>query len=243
MPKERLRGNLEKARGRIERAAQVAGRDPGEIQLLPVTKSVSAGTIANLLELGETQFGENRADVLEAKGQWFASQGAKPVWHFIGPLQRNKARRVLGWASVFHSVDSLRLIETLARIGSELDASASTPPAPNPLHLFLQVWLSGESQKQGFPPEEVDAALMACAQHSNLVPVGLMTMGPTGDKDGHDTRGAFETLARLAGRLQADPSLWDASSVCRLSMGMSGDLEWAVAAGSHLVRVGTDLYR
>ncbi len=231
-----LEQNLIAVRGRLDRAVQAAGRAPGEVQLLPVTKSVDAPLAAQLYALGATELAENRVDRLEHKAAALAHLNVH--WHFVGHLQRNKARRVLQRASVLHSVDSLRLVEALSRISAEEGRRPS---------IYLQVNLTGESEKHGMLPAELGEALLAAAQSPSLVVLGLMAMGPLGPTPGepadHDpTTRVFERVQDLARSLELEQARSFSDGRCRLSMGMSGDLERAVAAGSTLVRVGTALF-
>jgi len=221
-----LRQNLAGVRRRIGDAASAAGR-ADRVQLLPVTKAVPVEVAAALVSLGETELAENRVDGLEAKAT--AVPGVR--WHFIGHLQRNKARRVVRHADVIHSVDSPRLAEALARLAGEEGRA---------LDLYLQVDFTGEASKHGMDEVQLDEALHVIAAAESLRAVGLMAMAPLGAHPGHDAAAVFSRVRDLAARLRsARPEDLGPG----LSMGMSGDLEDAVAAGSTCVRVGTDLYR
>ena len=228
-----LEANLNAVRKRLERAALAAGREPHGISLLPVTKSVGVQLTDRLRALGWGELAENRAEPFTNKAGQLTHLNIR--WHFIGHLQRNKARRVLQHASVLHSVDSLRLLETLDRITRELD---------KPLDIYLQVKLSPEEEKHGLRPEELETALQRAAQAPLLNPLGLMVMGP---KEDHplrpQTQGVFAAAAALRDTLQVQQPRAFVDQTCRLSMGMSADLELAVQAGSQVVRVGTDLFR
>ena len=244
--RERLSQNRKRIRERIRRAALAAGRDPKSVRLLPVTKAVGLDSVHALLALGERDFGENRAQALSERAREVAGLGYHPRWHFIGPLQRNKARRVCEVADVIHSVHSIALLETLARITEELQ---------RPMEIYLQVGLTGEAQKQGLDPEALPGALSVLRQSPHLRGLGLMTMGPQNDPDLQRTDKIFATLSEL-GRTFFGPTAADAASAvgplgahpaqrprpCQLSMGMSNDLECAIAHGSTLVRVGSDLF-
>ena len=231
---EFLRGRLQSAQADLERLTLECGREPGSVQLLPVTKAVDWETTAHLHELGEREFAENRADALVAKAEIFAERGLQARWHFIGPLQRNKARRVLRHASVLHSVHSTALLEALARIAEEEQLS---------LELYLQVHLSGDDSKQGLPPEDLLTAAHWISKSAHLQLLGLMAMGPLEDPDGSGTQQAFQRCSELASDLQNRVPEALKDETCRLSMGMSRDIEWAVSAGTTLVRVGSALFR
>jgi pyridoxal phosphate enzyme (YggS family) len=191
-------------------------------------------TTATLYSMGEREFAENRADALVAKDEKLAARGMRPRWHFIGPLQSNKVRRVVRVASVLHSVHSLALIATLERIAAEEDRM---------LDVYLQVHLSGDSNKQGFDMEQLEQAALQVTQAAHLRLLGLMTMGPLEDPDGSGTQRTFEQGLKLAEGLSNSPEIELVDGHCGLSMGMSGDLQWAVPNGSTLVRVGSALFR
>ncbi len=217
---------------RIDGAARAAGRDPRDVRLVAVTKHVSSETVHGLYDAGQRDFGENRVDELVRKVESFAAarpSGERPRWHFIGHLQRNKLRRAAPWIDVLHSVDSLRLLEALA------DCAQATGRSPE---LFFQVKLTAEARKGGFLPAELGPALER-ARALSLPVRGLMGMAPLADESLAGARDAFERLSRLSTELPA------AAFAARpeLSMGMSRDLELAIAAGADLVRVGSDLFR
>ena len=230
----------------IARATRQAGREPESVQLLAVTKSVSPEVTRQLFELGEVELAENRVPAFEEKAAWFADQGLEPRWHFIGHLQRNKARRVVRLAQVVHSVDSLRLLEALERLAAEEGRR---------LEVYLQVNAAREEQKHGLDPGplgvlpaeaitsgELGAALELATRLEHLVPVGLMAMGPLAA--GRSPREVFDEVAGLAAAIAVHPKLsrpFPGGRV-RLSLGMSGDLAEAIAAGSDLVRVGSALF-
>lgn len=215
----RLNDGLARVRTRIDRATVAAGRTD-EVQLLPVTKAVDLDVTRALMELGETDLAENRVTGLEEKAA--ALEGVR--WHFIGHLQRNKARRVVRHAAVIHSVDSLRLVETLERLAGEEGRS---------LDVFLQVDFTGDEAKHGMDEVELREALTAACEAAALTPVGLMAMAP---REGRPEP-VFERVSSLASELRSS------GLGTELSMGMSSDLEAAIAAGSTCVRIGTDLYR
>ena len=231
----RLVRNLGALERRIAAAARSAGRSPEEVRLLPVTKSVSsevARELAELFEEGTAELAENRAPELEAKAA--ALTGGPAVrWHFIGHIQRNKARRVVRIAEVVHSVDSVRLVETLGRVAAEEGRR---------LAIYLQVDRTGEEQKHGLDEAELPAALAAVAAAEALELRGLMAMGPLEERAGRTARDVFDEVAALARRLEVERTDLFAGGRCELSMGMSGDLEAAVAAGSHVVRIGSSLF-
>ncbi|MCZ6598692.1 MAG: alanine racemase, partial [Planctomycetota bacterium] len=216
-----LRRNLACVRERIARARAEAGRvDPScEIRLVAITKSVSPAIALALAEAGQADLGENRADELERKAAFFARHGATDSvrWHYVGHLQRNKARRVARIAATIHSVDSLVLVETLARIAGEEDARPG---------IYVQVHLSGEATKHGFAKNEVAGAVERVAGLGELPLLGLMTMAPL-LRDPAASRvaaqAAFATFQRLAELARSLPAADFAGGAPQLSMGMSAD--------------------
>lgn len=228
-----LEENLRAVLQRIAASARAAGRSPSAVELLPVTKAVSPELAAELVELGRHELAESRADALEAKAAALA--GGPPVrWHFVGHLQRNKARRVARVADVIHSVDSPALVRALARITAEEGRR---------LEIYLQVDYTDEETKHGMDEPTLREALADAVACERLDVLGLMAMGPLVERPGHGTAEVFARAADLARRLEAEDAVRFLGGRCRLSMGMSGDLEAAVAAGSTCVRVGSDLFR
>ena len=227
---ERLRNNYRSQLERLRAAERAAGREVGSVTFLPVTKSVLPATALALAAAGAPALAENRAPGLEQKVE-AAGPSATIEWHFIGSIQRNKARRILQRARVLHSVDSLRLLETLERIACEEDLTAEA---------YLEVRVGREAQKHGILPEELDPVLRAARERSQRIRLrGIMVMGPL---DRGRTREVFEEAQELAVQLPLRAPGLFLKDRCRLSMGMSGDLELAVACGTDLVRVGSALF-
>lgn len=192
-----------------------AGRDPDDIVIVAVTKGFGADTCRDALEAGLRILGENR--VHEAKLKMEEVPGAE--WHLIGHLQTNKVRQAAGRFALIHSVDSIRLATELARV------------EPGQA-ILVEVNVAREAQKHGFDP---DQALDAITAVSSLLPLrGLMAMGPSNG----DPAPAFTELRRL--RDQAEQQL--GMSLPVLSMGMSGDFEAALKAGSTMLRLGQSLF-
>lgn len=230
--RERLAANLAAVDARITAAADAAGRPAPE--LVAVTKTVVAG-VARLLarELGRRDLAENRADPFRDKADALAGMDPAPRWHFVGHLQRNKARRVLERCDVLHSVDSARLARTVARLTGELDREVSA---------YAQVNLTGEDEKYGMAAgsDELREALEALQGAPGVRLLGLMAMGPLDSRPGaRTTDEVFRDVQALASDL--DPALFHGGR-CLLSMGMSGDLEAAVRHGSTSLRVGSALF-
>lgn len=200
---------------------------------MAVTKSVSNEVALELAALGQVDLAENRAPAFEEKAEAFRAAGVEVRWHFIGHIQRNKARRVARLADVIHSVDSLALLETLDRVCGEEDLRRE---------VFLQVKVADESAKGGLAPAEVAAAVERAAASESLILRGLMAMAPLEAESDREAAAAeaFAALRTLSLELPPEPF---GGRAPELSMGMSGDYEIAVREGAHLVRVGTALYR
>ncbi len=228
----RLKNNRARVLERIATAARAAGRDPAEVELVAVTKAVAPALALALHELGQHDLAENRAAGLDAKHAAFLAAGRRARWHFVGHLQRNKARRVVRLADVIHSLDSLALYEALVRLAEE------ERRAPE---LFLQVKLAEEDTKGGLAPDELPA-LVERARSGPLPLLGLMTLAPLEGEPAAARRAARTVFERLAALARTLPAAAFAHGRVQLSMGMSGDLEQAVGAGAHLVRVGSALF-
>ncbi len=217
---------LQAVRDRIAAAARAAGRDPADVGLVAVSKTWPAAAVRELADLGQANFGENRAQELTGKAAELADLPLR--WHFVGQLQRNKAAAVARLGAVVHSLDRVSLARTLGRVGAETG---------RPVEVFVQVDLGGPegelAARGGADPADVPALADAVAAEEGVVLHGLMAVAPRGAEPGP----AFARLAALAERVRADHP-----EARHLSAGMSADLEEAVAAGSTLVRVGTALF-
>lgn len=226
-----LVANLTKVRSDIAAAADAQGRP--EPELIAVTKSVPAAVALALHRLGCEHLAENRAPTFLEKADAFLEAGLEPTWHFVGHVQRNKARRILERAHVLHSVDSVRLAETIARVLGELD---------RPVDLFLEVNLTGEKEKHGLTPDELPAAIEALGKASQAQILGLMVMGPLKERGQRTTDDVFADAQRLAADVERTHAGSLIDGICRLSMGMSGDLQPAIVYGSTHVRIGSSLF-
>jgi pyridoxal phosphate enzyme (YggS family) len=216
---------LRAVRGRIEGAARRAGRDPGSITLLAVSKLQPVESIRALAEAGQRHFGENY--VQEAVAKIDALRDDALQWHFIGQLQGNKTREVAEHFHWVHTVDRERVAFRL---------SSQRPHHAPPLQVLLQVKLADEAAKGGVRPAELPALAAAVAAMPRLRLRGLMCIPPdTSTED--EQRRPFRELRHLLERLQAA-----GHEVDTLSMGMSGDLEAAVLEGATVVRVGTAVF-
>jgi len=216
---------LASVRQRIRDAARACGRDPESIQLLAVSKTKPTAAIRSAIEAGQRAFGENYLQDALPKIQ--ALDDPTLEWHFIGRVQSNKTAEISRHFDWVHGLDQLKHAQRLAR----------QRPAELPaLNVCLQVNLSAESSKGGVTAAALPDLAHAVAPLAGLRLRGLMTM-PDPDYDERQTAQTFEALARLAAELKRDGIALDT-----LSMGMSRDLEIAVAAGSTLVRIGTDIF-
>jgi pyridoxal phosphate enzyme (YggS family) len=215
---------LREVRARIERAARTAGRDPAAVQLVAVSKTMPPEAIREAYAAGQRAFGESYAQELVAKADAL-SDLPDLEWHFIGHLQSNKARAVAARAGVVHSVDSAFLAREL---GKRAKGRATR------LQVMVEVNVGGEPQKSGATPGDIAEVMAAVHAHPSLELRGLMTVPPAGDPA--IARSVFETLSTLR-NLHGG-----AAALPELSMGMSDDLEIAVASGSTVVRVGTAIF-
>lgn len=226
-----LEERLAAVRERIAAACAAAGRDPDQVELMAVTKTVPAADVATLLDLGLTLFGENRAQEAGAKVAEVADlrPAAHPRWHFIGGLQRNKARAVVGWADRVESVDSVRLADALDRAAAHArDEGRRTGPLP----VLLQYSVDGDPARGGVARADLPALADHVAGCAALRLDGLMAVAPLDA----DPDAAFADVAEAAARLRSDHP-----NASVLSAGMSGDLEVAIRHASGVVRVGTAL--
>ena len=210
---------------RIDGACRACGRDPAGVTLVAVSKKQEAAAVAALAACGQRIFGESYLQEALAK---IAAAPAGLEWHFIGHLQRNKARQAAGRFGLIHSVDNLELAQILHKKSSELNLVQA---------LCLQVNVAGEVQKSGVSPEALPELAEAVAGMPSLALQGLMVIPPVFD-DPQGARPVFARLRELRDALASRLGL----PLPVLSMGMSGDLEAAVLEGATHVRVGTDLF-
>ena len=215
----------------IAEACARAHRDPGEVTLLAVSKTVPAERLRAAIEAGLTLLGENRVQEAEAKAPLLPAA----TWHLIGPLQSNKARRAVELFDTIESVDSLELARRLDRLAGELGRGRDA--ATEPLGVYLQVNVDADEAKAGFGLAAVDAALAEMLVLPRLRVLGLMTVGRLVDA-AEDARPTFRRLRELSDRLRSRY----AGLGPGLSMGMSSDYAVAIEEGATLVRVGRDLF-
>lgn len=222
-----IAANLQAVHQRIAAAAQQAGRQPGDIALLAVSKTVSPDRIRAAFEAGQPAFGENYVQEGVDKIAALADLRSQLQWHFIGPLQSNKTRLVAEHFDWVHAVDRLKIAERL---------SAQRPAGMAPLQVCIQVNISGEASKSGVAPSEVPTLARAVAALPGLRLRGLMAI-PEPEDDPAAQRRPCAAMRALLGALRED-----GLEVDTLSMGMSGDMEAAIAEGATLVRIGTAIF-
>ena len=222
----RLASSLPAVRDRIAEAAEAAGRDPGEVRLVAVTKAHPMGALEAALEAGLRDLGENRIEELETKVEAIGREAA--TWHMIGHVQSRKASRVASLADLVHSVDSIRLAQRIARAAVE---------GHGMVRVLVQVNAGGEEQKSGFEPDAAVESILEMTELEGLQVDGLMTMAPFVDDEvvlGMTFRRLRETLETVRGLTERVRR--------ELSMGMTNDLHVAIREGSTMVRVGTALF-
>ena len=209
----------------VDAACRRAGRDPGDVALVAVSKTVPAARLAAAVEAGLTTLGENRVQEAESKAP--VLPGAR--WHLIGPLQSNKARRAAELFDVIESVDSADLARRLDRIAADAGRA--------PLSVYLQVNVDRDEAKAGFLPEILEAELPALLELANLRYLGLMTVGRLVEA-AEEARPTFVRLRQLSERLRGRAGELGPG----LSMGMSDDYAVAIEEGATVIRVGRALF-
>jgi pyridoxal phosphate enzyme (YggS family) len=232
-----IKANLDRLNERITAAAARAGREPEEITLVAVTKTVPPEWIALAWEAGLRQFGENRVQEAESKVLWSREKSLGLTWHMVGHLQRNKVKKAIQLFDLVQSVDSLRLAQEISKRCS--DSAVSMP-------VLLEVNVSGEASKYGFPAHEGGGAQMedflGAVQQiialPSLEPRGLMTVAPFGAPE-QTLRSCFARVRSLLDRLHREfpDQPWR-----HLSMGMTDDFEIAIEEGATIVRVGRAIF-
>jgi PLP dependent protein len=211
-------------RSRIDAAARHAGRDPSEVRLVAVSKGFPAHAIVEALHAGVIDFGENRAQELARKME---TLGDRARWHFVGALQRNKVRTVVGATALIHSIDRTEVADAVSRRALAL---GRVQP------VLVEVNVSGEASKSGVPEERAPQLAEAVAALEGVELKGFMTIPPWGE-DPEAARPVFERLASLRRNVSAV-----VPSAVELSMGMTHDFEVAVECGATIVRIGEAIF-
>jgi PLP dependent protein len=239
--RRKLAENFKKVRGRIEKACERCGREPEEVRLVAVTKTVEMDVIRAVVEAGHLDIGESRVQNLVKRAGMLQEHlsrrrqlkekesASNPRWHMIGHLQRNKVRQVLPWTHMIHSVDSLRLAEEISKEASKLDKT---------IPVLIEVNVANEKAKYGIA---VGAANHFAAHINNLAGlkiVGLMAMAPFVD-DPEEVRPCFGRLREVFEDMRTEGVV--GPEFRELSMGMTNDFEVAIEEGATIVRVGRAL--
>jgi pyridoxal phosphate enzyme (YggS family) len=211
--------NIRGIEQRVAGACERAGRAPDEVTVIAVTKTVDSTAIEAAFRSGITNFGENRGQEAQPKIMQLANLRSELTWHMVGHLQTNKAKTAVDIFDIIHSVDSLRLAEALS--GRSQRA----------LPVLIEVNVSGEETKSGFPLTEVDEAVGHIARLPNIEIEGLMTIAPW-VIDAEQVRPVFRRLRQAR----------DALGLSHLSMGMTDDFEVAIEEGATLVRIGRAIF-
>ncbi|MBN4080366.1 YggS family pyridoxal phosphate-dependent enzyme [Beggiatoa alba] len=215
---------LKNVQARIITAAKANNRDPDEILLLAVSKTQSVETVKTAALAGQIRFGENYLQDALPKIQILSEQGFNLEWHYIGPIQSNKTRAIAEHFQWVHSVDRLKIAQRL---------NQQRPDYLAPLKICIQVNIGNETQKAGVAAQELNTLAAAILQLPRLELHGLMAIPPAGSAK---QQRSFATLRQLFKNLPPGPSL------DTLSMGMSDDLEAAIAEGTTMLRIGTAIF-
>ncbi len=223
---EILKQNFVEISRRIEQAALRTGRNPADIKLIAVSKTVDADTAVKAFNLGIRDFGENRVQQFNEK----KVKLPEARWHFIGHLQTNKIKDVIGKAYLIHSLDRWKLAEELNKLGVSMETEVP---------VLLQVNVSGEEQKYGLKPDDAANFLESIGQLKMIKIKGLMTMAPLG-ADKEEARSVFRELQEI--KLKMIKNKNHNCDLKYLSMGMSQDFEVAVEEGANMVRIGSALF-
>ncbi|OXA98852.1 YggS family pyridoxal phosphate enzyme [Flavobacterium oncorhynchi] len=226
--KEDIIYNLKQVHQRIEDACRLSNRKSSDVQLLLATKTVSAEKIRIAIEAGETLIGENKMQELRDKESGLKDLNIER--HFIGHLQTNKVKDVLKYASCIQSLDRLSLAEELDKQLLKENRS---------INVFIQINTSFEESKFGLAPTEVISFIKKIKKHKTLKIKGLMTIGLL-DVEKEKMRPSLQLLREIRDQIY-DAQIEDVTNL-KLSMGMSQDLELAIAEGSNIVRVGTSIF-
>jgi pyridoxal phosphate enzyme (YggS family) len=211
--------NVKEVRERIAHSAARAGRSPDEITIIAVTKNVEESAIQRAVEAGIEHFGENRVQEAQRKIIRLPGSGSCPTWHMIGHLQRNKVQTALKIFDIIHSIDSIRLAQSISA-----QAERAVP-------ILLQINVAREKTKGGLQTDELNEAVTKISRLPNLSIKGLMTVAPMVD-DPEEVRPVFKKLRELR----------DSFGMEHLSMGMSNDFEIAVEEGATMVRLGRIIF-
>ena len=226
---EAIIARLEAVQSEIRQAAIAAGRNPGEITLCAATKVQTGDTIRAAIAAGVTVCGENRVQELVAHQEEGAYEGARV--HFIGHLQRNKVKYVVGKVDLIQSVDGEELLHLIEKQAAKLGVCQ---------HILIEVNIAGEESKSGVTPQQAHHLAQLAGQMDHVVVRGLMAIPPVAENHGENRR-FFAMMRRLF--IDINEKKYDNKNTMDiLSMGMSGDFADAIAEGANLVRIGTAIF-
>lgn len=220
-----MAGNLEKLLARVKNRCQAIGRNPEQIRIVGVSKTIPAQIVSEAISCGLKECGENR---IQEGIEKIKAVSPRPIWHFVGHLQRNKARKATEYFDVIQSVDSLELAGIISTRALELDKK---------MEIYLQLNSTDESQKSGFYPAEILDSADKINKLPGLTLSGLMTIGPFTDNTDEIKR-SFSLTKELFDKLKNEIG----GRFNRLSMGMSGDFEIALGYGANVLRIGTAIF-
>ncbi|MEE0705301.1 MAG: YggS family pyridoxal phosphate-dependent enzyme [Adlercreutzia sp.] len=216
-----------KVAAEVADVARAAGRNPQEVRLVAVSKTVGEEGVAEAFAAGARDFGENRPDQIVPKAQAFP----EACWHFIGNIQSRRIPDIVGSAALIHSLYQQRHAEKIDKAAAELGKVQD---------VLIEVNVSGEASKSGAAPDEALALVRACAALPHVRVCGLMTMAPQGSQS--EARRTFEGLASLAAQIRASLPSDEAAAFTELSMGMSEDWPCAIECGATIVRIGRAIF-
>ena len=222
-----LKQRWDAVREGIVRICESCGRNANDVKIIAVSKTVEPAVVGEAIDCGMTDFGENREKPFNEKFALYPNAN----WHFIGQLQSNKARHVVGRAKLIHSVDRVSLLEQIEKEATKLDVIQD---------VLVEVSVSGEASKGGIDPAQLDSFLEKIAMSQHVRCKGLMTMAPRGDLD--IARNTFASLRNLANMMSELYGERDSISMCELSMGMSEDYGVAIEEGATMVRIGRKIF-
>lgn len=203
------------------------GRSPQDVKIIAVSKTVEPPVVGEAIACGVTDFGENRDKPFNEKVALYP----QARWHFIGTLQSNKARHVVGKAHLIHSLDRSSLLDAIEKAAENIDCIQD---------VLVEVSVSGEKSKGGISPDDLSAFLERIAQCEHVACKGLMTMAPQGDMD--IARKTFAGLQNLSQMMSKYCDERDSISMSELSMGMSEDYPVAIEEGATMVRIGRRIF-
>ena len=231
LTEDEIRENLKEVEGRIAEAAGKAGRERGEIKLIAVSKTNPVEVLEAAYDCGVRVFGENRVQELKDKIDYFESKGIKDIeWHLIGHLQTNKVKYIIGRVAMIHSVDSLKLAKA---INDESERKGIITD------VLIEINVGDEESKFGLSLENTPEFADELASFKNIRVKGLMCVAPF-TENSEDNRKYFSKMRKLSVDIREKNK--DNSSMCELSMGMTGDYSVAIEEGATMVRVGTGIF-